>query len=132
RCVRQSVAHVPCEAINKVVLAAMGFISNDDNIPPVRQHRVAVAFLLRKELLDGREDNATGGNGELRPKIGAIDRLNRRLTQQIATASESTEELVVKIVAVCQDNDGRVLHRRRQNGTTGIQSKPPAHSPTLG
>ena len=45
-------------------------------------------------------------------KIGAVGGLHRRLAQQVAAAGEGGEELVVEVVAVGEDDDGRVLHRR--------------------
>jgi hypothetical protein len=61
------------EAVDEVVLAAMGFVRDDDDVAPVRKHGVAIARLGGHELPDGREDDATavsqvgavGGKGEI-------------------------------------------------------------------
>jgi hypothetical protein len=43
------------EAVDEVVLAAMGLVGDDDDIAPVRKHGVAVARLGGREPLDGGE-----------------------------------------------------------------------------
>jgi hypothetical protein len=74
---RQGVAHVAGEAVDEVVLAAVGFVGDDDDAPagevaPVRKHGVPVARLGGHELLDGREDDATAGDAELLAQVGPI------------------------------------------------------------
>ena len=48
---------------------------------------------------------------ELRAQVGAVVGLHGRLAQQVVAAGEGAEELVVEVVAVGEDDDGRVLHR---------------------
>ena len=55
---RQRVAHVPGEAVDEVVLAAVRLVGDDHDVAPLGEHRVAVALLLGQELLDGGEDHA--------------------------------------------------------------------------
>ena len=121
RGVRQRVAHVPGEAVDEVVLAAVRLVGDDDDVAPVREHRVAVALLLGEELLDRGEDHAAGGDRELRAQVGAVGRLHRRLAQQVAAAGEGAEELVVEVVAVGEHDDRRVLHRRVQDHAAGVE-----------
>ena len=121
RGVGQRVAHVPREAVDEVVLAAVRLVGDDDDVAPVREHRMPVASLLGEELLDGREHHAAGGDGELRAQIGAVGGLHRRLAQQVAAAREGAEELVVEVVAVGEHDDRRVLHRRVQDHAAGIE-----------
>ena len=121
RGVRQRVAHVPREAVDEVVLAAVRLVGDDDDVAPVGEHRVPVALLLGKELLDGGEHDAAGGDRELRPQVGAVGGLHRRLAQQIATAREGAEELIVEVVAVGEHDDGRIRHRRVQDDAPGIE-----------
>ena len=64
----------------------MRLVGDDDDVPPVGEHRVAVAVGLGDELLDRREDDAAGRDGELLPQVGAALGLHRRLPQQILTA----------------------------------------------
>ena len=72
-----------------------------------------VALLLREELLDRREDDAARRRPEqLGAQVGAVLRLHRRLPEQLLAAGEGAEELVVEVVAVGQDDERRVLHRR--------------------
>ena len=58
RGVRERVAHVPGEAVDEVVLAAVGLVGDHHDVATVREDRVAVALLLGEELLDRREDDA--------------------------------------------------------------------------
>ena len=64
------------EAVDEVVLAAVGLVGDDDDVAPVRKHGVAVALLGRHELLDGREDDATAGDAELLAQIGPVGGLD--------------------------------------------------------
>jgi hypothetical protein len=43
---------VPRETVDEIVLAPMRLVGDHDDIAPLRQHRMAVALLLRHELLD--------------------------------------------------------------------------------
>ena len=121
RRVRQRVAHVPREAVDEVVLAAVRLVGDDDDVAPLREHRVPVAFLLGEELLDRGEHHAARGDGELRAQVGPVGGLHRRLAQQVAAAREGAEELVVEVVAVGQHHDRRVGHRRVQDHAPGIE-----------
>ena len=58
RGVRQRVAHVPREAVDEVVLAAVRLVGDDDDVAPLRQRGVRVAPVLRVELLDRGEHHA--------------------------------------------------------------------------
>ena len=87
--VRQGVAHVAGEAVDELVLAAVGLVGDDDDVAPVREQRVAVAPLVGEELLDGREHDAARLDGELAAQVGAALRLGRRLTQKVLAAGES-------------------------------------------
>jgi hypothetical protein len=46
----QRVAHVLGETVNEIVLAAMRLVGNDDDIAPVRQQRMLVAFSSGKNF----------------------------------------------------------------------------------
>src|SRR5207248_1375127 len=52
RGIGQRVTHVPGETVDEVVLTAMGFIGNDNDISPIRQHWMAVPLSFGEELLD--------------------------------------------------------------------------------
>ena len=65
RGVGQRVAHVARIAVEEVVLAAVRLVGNDDDVAPIGEPRVAVALLLREELLDGGEHHAAYVDGEL-------------------------------------------------------------------
>ena len=56
--VRQRVAHVPGEAVNEIVLAAVRLVGNDDDVAPVGKQRMFAAFVFREKFLNGREHHA--------------------------------------------------------------------------
>ena len=58
RSIRQGVAHVPGKAVNKVILGAMRFVGNDDDVASFGKRRINQPLLLREELLHGRKDDA--------------------------------------------------------------------------
>jgi hypothetical protein len=60
------------EAIDEVVLAAVRFVGDDDDVGTLREHGMPVAFLFGEKLLNRREDDATGGDGKLPAQIGAV------------------------------------------------------------
>ena len=91
---------MPGEAVDEVVLAAVSLVGNHDDVAAVREHRMPVALLLRKELLDGREHDTAGRHRQLRAQVRTVCGLRRRLPQQVLAASERAEQLVVQVVAV--------------------------------
>ena len=132
RGVGQRVAHVAGEAVDEVVLAAVGLVGDDHDVAPIRQGGVGVALLLGVELLDGGEHHAAGVHRELAAQVGPVLCLHRRLAQQVLAAGESTEELVVQVVAVGQDDDRRVLHRGLANDRPGVEGHGQALAGALG
>ena len=60
----QRIAHVLGEAINEIVLAAVRFVGDDDNIAPVGQQQMFPAFFIGKEFLNGGEHHAAAGHVE--------------------------------------------------------------------
>ena len=73
---------------------------------------MAIAFFFGKEFLNGREHHAAGCHGKLRSQVGAVGGLHRRLAQEIAAPRECTEQLVVEIVAIGQNDDRGIFHFR--------------------
>ena len=63
----------------------------------------------------------------LRRRSAPPFRLRRRLSQQVTVAGEGTEELVVKVVAVSENDDGRILHSRFEYDCPGVEG----HGQTL-
>jgi len=129
---RQGVAHVPGESVDEVVLTAVGLVGDHHDVPPSGKLGVAVALLLGEELLDGGEDHAARGRGqqlaEVRPAFG----LDRRLAEQVPTAGERAEELVIKVVPVREHDDRRVFHRRFPDDPAGVEGHGQALSRALG
>ena len=99
------------EAVDEVVLAAVGLVRDHDDVPAVREDRVLVALLVGEELLDRREHHAARADRELLAQVLAVGRLDRILAEQVAAARERPEELVVEVVAVREHDDRRVGHR---------------------
>ena len=93
---------------------------------------MGIAFLLREELLDGGEDHAPGVNRQLVPQVGAALCLDWRLAQEFLATGEGAEELVVQVVAVREDHDGRVLHRWLADDGPGIEGHGQALTGPLG
>ncbi len=97
----------------KAVLAAVGFVADDDDVAALGQHREAVFVLARCELLDGGEDDAAAGAvAQQLAQLGAGGGLHRGFVQQLGGAGEHAEQLVVQVVAVGDHQDRGVLELR--------------------
>ena len=59
-CIGQRVAHVAGEAVDEVVLAAVGLVGDDDDVASLREGGMGIALLFGEEFLDGGEDHAAG------------------------------------------------------------------------
>ena len=121
RGVRQCVVQVPGEAVDEIVLAAMRLVGDHDDIAPLDSTGWRSPFSSGHEFLDGREHNAAGAAPQLLAQIRAAFGLLRVLPQQLADRCERGEQLVVEVVAVGDDDDGRVFHRRVQDQPPGIE-----------
>ena len=97
-------------SIYELVLAPVCLIGYDDDVPAVGQKRVAVLAGLRKELLDGGEYHPADIYGEFLPEVAPALGLGWVLAEEFAATGECAEELVVQIVPVGEDDDGRVVH----------------------
>ena len=122
RGIRQGVAHVAGEAVDEVVLAAVRLVGDHDDVAPVGEQRVpVVAPRSGQELLDGGEDHAARRDRAAAPAGRPALGLHRLLAQQLLAAGEGAEELVVQVVAVGDHHQGRVLHRRVQDDSPGVE-----------
>jgi len=61
RSIRQRLAHVPGEAVDEVVLAAVRLVGNHDDVVAVRKQRVLIFAVRGKKLVDRRENDSAGG-----------------------------------------------------------------------
>jgi hypothetical protein len=61
------------------------------------------------------DDDATAADAELLAQVSAAGGLDGILTQQVASAGEGSEELVVQVVPVGDHDDGGVLHHRMED-----------------
>ena len=71
------------EAVEEVVLAAVSFIRDHDDVAAVREQRVLIALGVGEELLDRGEDDASGLDVELVAQVGAGLRLRGRLAEEV-------------------------------------------------
>ena len=98
------------EAIDEVILAAVGLVGDYYDVAATREHRVPVALLLWEEFLNRSEHHAATSYAKMFPQVRPTLGLDRLLSQQVAAAGERAKELVVEVVAVGKDNDRRVCH----------------------
>ncbi|OPZ80548.1 MAG: hypothetical protein BWY76_03326 [bacterium ADurb.Bin429] len=120
--------HMPTEP----VLTAVRFVGNDHDVAPVGELREGIAFLFRHELLNGGEDDAAGGDIQQVAQVRAALRLYRCLPQQRLTAAEGAKELVVQVVAVGDDHQRGVFHRRVADDFPGEERHRQAFAAPLG
>ena len=99
----------------------MGLISDHHDVAPVRKDGVAVAIFARCELLQRGEDDPTRRTLELRPQVGAGRRLYRRLRQDPRWGEGLPEELIVEIIAVGDEHQGRVRHALIAHDLRGVE-----------
>ena len=119
--IRQRVTHMPRETVDKIVLAAVGLIRNDDNVAPLGQAWMLAAFFFREKFLNGREYHAATGDLEQLAQMLAVCGLNWFLPQQFMAAGKCSKKLVVQIIAVCQHNQRWIFHCRFKHKTPGIK-----------
>ena len=112
---------MPGEAVDEVVLAAVGLVRDDDDVAAVGEQRMSVALLLGKELLNRREDHAARGDLQQLAKVGAALGLDRASAQQFRAAGERAEQLVVEVVAVGEDDQCRILHAGCRIDRPGVE-----------
>ena len=72
RGVRQRVAHVPREAVDEVVLAAVRLVGDHDDVAALGKRRMSVALVLWEELVDGGEDHTARGDLQECPQVARL------------------------------------------------------------
>lgn len=92
----------------QAILGAVGFVGDEDDVVAIAQLLILAAPFVGGKFLDGGEDDATGGDLKFGFEVGAIAGLGGYLAQQIGTFRERTEELVVQVVAIGEDDQGGV------------------------
>jgi len=92
----QGGAHVLGEDI---VLAAVGFVGDHDDVAPIRKLRVAPAG-VGQEFLHGGKDHTARPHPQCVPQVVAAGGLLRRLAQHVGAAGKCAVQLVVKVVTV--------------------------------
>ena len=133
RGVGQGVSHVPGEAVDEVVLAAVGLVGDDDDVAAVGQQRDSLSpFVSGRNfwiVVKTTPPEATlSSSSHLVPVLG----LGRLLPQQLLAGGERAEELVVEVVAVGEDDECRVGHRRVRDDLAGVEGHRQALAAALG
>ena len=91
----------------------MRLVGDHHDVASGREQRERILVLARHELLDGGEHDATARPvAQQRAQLLPGGSLHRLLAQQVLRQAEHAEQLAVEVVAVCDDDDGRVLHQR--------------------
>ena len=116
----------------ETVLAPMRLVGDHDDVPAVGQGRVFGLPAFGSELLDGREHHAPGGAGQDPLQVLSAIGLLRGLTKEVLARGESAEELIVEVVAVGDDDDGGVLHRRVGDDLSRVEGHDEALAGALG
>ena len=93
----------------ETVLAAVGLVSDYDDVVAVSEHRIFGFVGLGCELLDGGEHDAAGWAGQRLPQIFPAFGLLGSMADKIVAHRERTEQLVVEIVAISNHHNGRVF-----------------------
>ena len=119
-------------AIQEVVLAPVSFVGNDDDIASISQQRVGITLLIRSELLDGSEDDAARGTFQELPHLGSTARLLWRLWQDARRGEDLTEELVIQVISVGDEHNGRIGKLLSSHGLGGVKQHLEALARTLG
>ena len=96
-------------------------VGDHHDVVALGKRRMPVALVLWEELVDGGEDHTARGDLQELPQVRAALGLHRRLAQEILTAREGAEELLIEVVAVGEHDDGRVLHRRLADDASGVK-----------
>ena len=109
------------EGLAEAILAAVRLVGDHHNVATVSEHRVAVAVFARCELLQRGEDDAARGALELGSQVGAGRRLHGRLWEDAGRREGFTEELVVEVVAVGDEHQGRVCHALITHDLRGVE-----------
>ena len=112
-------------AVEVVVVAAVRFVDHDDHVASVGEKRMLRPGLLlslrQAELLQRGEVDAAGDPlRELVAQLRAVVHLGGALGEQKA-AVEAAEQLAVELIAVGDDDDGRVLELRMPRHQVGVQ-----------
>ena len=110
----------------------MRLIGDHDDVPATGQHRIVGLAALGRDLLDGREHDAARGAGQDLPQLLPTADLPWGLAEKITAHGESAEKLIVEIVAVGDDDDGRVRHGRVGDDLPGIEGHEQALAGALG
>ncbi len=106
RRLRQRFPHPSRKPINEIVLAPVRFIGNHDDIVAFRQRPA----IFGGKFLNGRKHHTAARHIQELPQMVAALRLDRYLPEEFPAPRERPKQLVIQIVPVGDDHDGRVLH----------------------
>ena len=89
-------------------MSTVRFIGNHNNVAPVSQTVINIAIVWL-ELLYGCKYNSARLYFQQTLKMLTVLCLNRSLAQQLSGACKRIKKLVIQIIAVCNDNYGRII-----------------------
>ena len=131
RRIRQPIPHILGESVNRLallvdlrgkpVLTPVRFVRDNDDVVTLGQAAEVFLAFIGKEFLRRRENHAAAGNLQELAQVVPVFGLDRRLPQQFLTPRERPEQLIVQIVPVGDDHDGRVLHRSMRHQPARIE-----------
>jgi len=110
----------------------VGFVGDDDDVATRAELGHFGALGFGEEFLDGGEDHAAAGDFEQLAEGLAVGSLHGRLAEEFLAALELAVELVVEVVADCEDNDGGVLHRGFADDAGGVEQHRKTFAGALG
>jgi len=109
------------EALDKAVLAAMGLIGHDDDVGAIRELGKGLAGTVGAKLLHRGKHHPTRGHVQQLAQLLLALGLYGGLAQQLLAGSEGAVELVVEIVAVGNDHQRGIAHRRMPDDLAGVE-----------
>ncbi len=101
---------MPGVPVDEVVLAPVGLVGDDHDVPALGEDRMGVSPFLGEEFLDGCENHPSDVDREFLPEVCPAFGLGRVLPEEFAAPGEGAEELVVQVVPVGEDDYGGVFH----------------------
>jgi len=114
------------------VLAAVRLVGDEHDVVPLGEQGVFVIAPLGAEFLDRGEDHAARRHLQQIPQMLAALRLFRLLAQQLLPGGEGVEELIVQVVAIGEDDQRWVFHRRVLDDLSGVEQHGQALAAALG
>ena len=97
----------------------MGLIGNHEDVAPFESAGILSPFSGRNFwiVVNTTPPLATASSSRRLPTFG----LDRCLPEDFMAALELSEELIVQVVSICQENQSWVFHRRSSDDAAGVE-----------